>query len=161
MGGGAKSQTGFSDRTTSPGGLCGLEDHRRQPISVYFLIMPQPHLFCSTEVLNASVCYTLLFWATLELCGYVKEMKNPLCIVFPTCFIASGIFPIKRPGAICKIDDQYKFDEWSRALKAGDLGQSRGMGWGGRWEGYQDGRTHINPWLIHVNVWQNHHNIVK
>ena len=26
-----------------------------------------------------------------------------------------------------------------------------GSGWG----------THIHPWLIHVNVWQNHHNIVK
>ena len=26
-----------------------------------------------------------------------------------------------------------------------------GSGWG----------THVQPWLIHVNVWQNHHNIVK
>jgi len=26
-----------------------------------------------------------------------------------------------------------------------------GSGWG----------THVHPWLIHVNVWQNHHNIVK
>ena len=21
--------------------------------------------------------------------------------------------------------------------------------------------THVNPWLIHVNIWQNHCNIVK
>ena len=28
------------------------------------------------------------------------------------------------------------------------------MGWGGRWEGGSGGRTHVNPWLIHVNVWQ-------
>ena len=35
---------------------------------------------------------------------------------------------------VCKIDDQCKFDSISRALKAGALGQPRGMGWGGRWE---------------------------
>ena len=28
---------------------------------------------------------------------------------------------------ICKIDDQWKFNAWSRALKAGALGQHRGM----------------------------------
>ena len=26
-----------------------------------------------------------------------------------------------------------------------------GSGWG----------THVHPWLIHVNVWENHYNIVK
>ena len=30
-------------------------------------------------------------------------------------------------------------------------------GWGG--EG--DDGTHVHPWLIHVNVWQNHYNILK
>ena len=30
---------------------------------------------------------------------------------------------------------------------------------GGR--GVQDGKHMYNPWLIHVNVWQNHFNIVK
>ena len=33
-----------------------------------------------------------------------------------------------------KIDDQSKFSAWNRALKAGTLRQSRGMGWGGRWQ---------------------------
>ena len=28
------------------------------------------------------------------------------------------------------------------------------MGWGGRWEGGSGWGTHVNPWLIHVNVWQ-------
>ena len=32
-----------------------------------------------------------------------------------------------------------------QVLGAGALGRARGMGWG----------THVNPWLIHVNVWQN------
>ena len=27
--------------------------------------------------------------------------------------------------------------------------------------GIQDGRTHVHPWPIHADVWQNHHNIVK
>ena len=28
------------------------------------------------------------------------------------------------------------------------------MGWGGRWEGGSGWGTHVNPWLIHANVWQ-------
>ena len=28
------------------------------------------------------------------------------------------------------------------------------MGWGGRWEGGSGWGAHVNPWLIHVNVWQ-------
>ena len=35
-------------------------------------------------------------------------------------------------------------------LGAGALGRPRGMGWGGE---FRMG-THVNPWLIHVNVWQ-------
>ena len=31
---------------------------------------------------------------------------------------------------------------------------SRGMGWRGRWAGRLGWGTHVNPWLIHVNVWQ-------
>ena len=50
---------------------------------------------------------------------------------------------------ICETDYQSKFDAWNRALKAGALGQPRGMGWGRREEG-----THVHLWLIHLNVWQ-------
>ena len=39
-------------------------------------------------------------------------------------------------------------------LRAGALGRPRGMGWGGRWEGGSGWGTHVNPWLIHVNVSQ-------
>ena len=28
------------------------------------------------------------------------------------------------------------------------------MGWAGRWEGSSGWGTHVNPWLILVNVWQ-------
>ena len=39
-------------------------------------------------------------------------------------------------------------------LRAGALGRPRGMGWGGRREGGSRWGTHVNPLLIHVNVWQ-------
>ena len=41
-----------------------------------------------------------------------------------------------------------------RVLRAGALGRPRGMGWRGRREGGSGWGTHVNPWLIHVNVWQ-------
>ena len=52
------------------------------------------------------------------------------------------------------ISHQSKFDAWNRALKAGALGQPRGMGWGGTEEGDSGWGTHVHLWLIHVNVWQ-------
>ena len=41
-----------------------------------------------------------------------------------------------------------------QVLGAGALGWPKGMGWGGRWEGSSGCGTNVNPWLIHVNVWQ-------
>ena len=41
-----------------------------------------------------------------------------------------------------------------QVFRAGALGRPRGMGWGGSREGGLGCRTHENPWLIHVNVWQ-------
>ena len=41
-----------------------------------------------------------------------------------------------------------------QGLRAGALGRPRGMDWGGRWEGRSGWGRHVNPWLIHVNVWQ-------
>ena len=42
-----------------------------------------------------------------------------------------------------------------QVLRAGALGRPRDMEWGGRWEMGSGWGTHVNPWLIHVNVWQN------
>ena len=39
-------------------------------------------------------------------------------------------------------------------LRAGALGRPRGMEWRGRREGGSGWGTHVNSWLIHVNVWQ-------
>ena len=41
-----------------------------------------------------------------------------------------------------------------QVLGSGALGRPRGMGWGRKWEGASGWGTHVNPWLIHVNVWQ-------
>ena len=40
------------------------------------------------------------------------------------------------------------------ALGPGAIGRPRGMGWGGRRERGSGWGTHVNPWLIHVSVWQ-------
>ena len=55
---------------------------------------------------------------------------------------------------ICEIDHQSKFDAWNRAWKAGALGQPRGMGWGGRWEGDSGRGTHVYSRLIDFSIWQ-------
>ena len=41
-----------------------------------------------------------------------------------------------------------------QALGPGALGRPRGIGRRGRWEGGSGWGTHVNPWLIHVNVWK-------
>ena len=41
-----------------------------------------------------------------------------------------------------------------QVLRAGALGRPWGMGWRGRREGGSGWGTHVNPWLIHVSVWQ-------
>ena len=42
-----------------------------------------------------------------------------------------------------------------QVLGPGALRRPRGIGWRRRWEGGSGWGTHVNPWLIHVNVWQN------
>ena len=56
---------------------------------------------------------------------------------------------------ICEIYHQSRFDTWDRMFRADALGWPWGMGWGGRWEEGSGRGTHVYPWLIHVNVWQN------
>ena len=41
-----------------------------------------------------------------------------------------------------------------QVLPPGALGRPRRIGWRGRWEGGSGWGAHVNPWLIHVNVWQ-------
>ena len=46
-------------------------------------------------------------------------------------------------------------------LGAGALGRPRGMVRGGRREDGSGWGTHVHPWRMHVDVWQNEYNIVK
>ena len=41
-----------------------------------------------------------------------------------------------------------------QVLRPGALGRPWGIGWRGSWERGLEWGTHVNPWLIHVNVWQ-------
>ena len=41
-----------------------------------------------------------------------------------------------------------------QVLGSGALGRPRGMGWRERWEEGLGWGTHVNPWMIHANVWQ-------
>ena len=41
-----------------------------------------------------------------------------------------------------------------QVLGPGALGRPRGIRRRGRWEGGSGWGTHVNPWLIHANVWQ-------
>ena len=54
--------------------------------------------------------------------------------------------PIGRPSGSSK--------DKREQTRAGALGRPRGIGWGERREGGSGLGTHVNPWLIHVNVWQ-------
>ena len=56
---------------------------------------------------------------------------------------------------------QPRFDAGYRMLGAGALGRPKGMVQGGRREAGSGWGTHVNPWRIHVDVWQNQYNIVK
>ena len=41
-----------------------------------------------------------------------------------------------------------------QVLRPGALGRPRGIGWRGRWEGGSGWGIHVNPWLIHFNIWK-------
>ena len=41
-----------------------------------------------------------------------------------------------------------------KVLGPGALGRPRGIGWRGRWGGGSGWGIYVNPWLIHVHVWQ-------
>ena len=56
---------------------------------------------------------------------------------------------------------QSRFDAGCQMLGAGALGWPREMVWEGRWEGGSGLGTHVHPWRVHVDVWQNQYSIVK
>ena len=99
------------------------------------------------------------FKKTVTITLYAKQKKRHRCT--EQTFRLCG----RRWGWDVQREQHWnKYQGWNRSpaqvgcmrqvLRAGALGRPRGMGWGGRWEGGSGWGTHVNPWLIHVNVWQ-------
>ena len=72
-----------------------------------------------------------------------------------------GRMALKHDNIICEMNRQSRFDAGYRVLGASTLGWPRGMVWGGRWEWGSEWGTHVHPWWIHDDVWQNQYNKVK
>ena len=62
---------------------------------------------------------------------------------------------------IYETSHQSRFDARYWMLGAGAVGRPRGMVWGGRREEGSGWGTHVYPWQIHFDIWQNQYNIVK
>ena len=94
---------------------------------------------------------------------YEKQKKRHRCTVHRTGFWT--LWVKARVGRSERIAlKQVYYQGWNRSpaqvgcmrpvLRAHALGRPRGVGWRGRWEGGSGWGTHVNQWLIHVNVWQ-------
>ena len=91
---------------------------------------------------------------------YAKHKKRHRCIEQ-----TFGLYGRRRGWDILRTELKHVYYQgWNRSpaqvgcmrqvLRAGALGRPRGMGWEGRQEGGSGWGTHVNSWLIHVNVWQ-------
>ena len=114
-----------------------------------------------------------------SVCGSrAPELRLSVAVNGLSCSKASGIFP-DQGSNLCLLHCSGDSYHWAireapentflktkvrsapaqvgcmrQVLGAGALGRPRGMGWGGRREGGSGWGTHVNPWLIHVSVWQ-------
>ena len=100
-----------------------------------------------------------------EYSPYEINQKNCLQIDLFNDILKWTLWEKARVGCLERTASKHAYYQgWNRSpaqvgcmrqvLRAGALGRPRGMGWGGRQEGGLGWRTHVNPWLIHVNVWQ-------
>ena len=53
-----------------------------------------------------------------------------------------------------EIDHQPRLDAWDKCSDLVHWEDREGSGGEGGWRGESGWGTHVNPWLIHVNVWQ-------
>ena len=92
---------------------------------------------------------------------YAKQKKRLRCVeqTFGTLWEKARVGCFKRTAL-----KHVYYLGWNRSpaqvgcmrqvLGPGALGRPRGIGWRGRWEGGLGWGIHVNPWLIHFNVWQ-------
>ena len=100
------------------------------------------------------------FKKTVTITLYVKQKKRHRCTEQTFRLWKKARVGCSERTAL----KQVYYQGWNRSpaqvgcmrqvLGAGALGIPREMGWAGRRERGSGWGTHVNPWLIHVNVWQ-------
>ena len=115
------------------------------------------------------------FWFVLlvlkfspSICAVANGRINFILMLnnIPFLFIWFRIFPISKFKVLVEktASKHVYYLGWNRSptqvgcmrqvFGPGALGRPRGIGWRERWEGGSGWGTHVNPWLIHFNVWQ-------
>ena len=99
---------------------------------------------------------------------YARQQKRHRCIEqsFGLCGRGRGWDDLgewhwNMYNIIYETSCQSRFNAWYWMLGAGTLGRHKGMIQGGRREEGSGWGTHVYPWWIHVDIWQNQYNIVK
>ena len=99
---------------------------------------------------------------------YTRQQKRHWCIEqsFGLCgrgrgWDHLGVWHWNMYNIIYETNRQSRFDAQYWMLGAGALGQPRGIVRGGRREEGSGRGTHVYPWQIRVDIWQNQYNIVK
>ena len=124
------------------------------------------------EGVNVRVCYgsschqvnSTLLWCPCVNGATSVQISSPIQIV-AKCVRARGTLIVALSGESCwEINPLFPLKpcnfslilciDMRQVLRADALGRPRGMGQRGRREGGSGWGTHVNPWLIHVNVWQ-------
>ena len=104
---------------------------------------------------NVPIAFFCMYICPVFQAPLIEEIvSSPLCILvsfFKNNMLKSAL-------------EQVYYQGWHRSpaqvgsmrqvLRAGALRRPRGVGWGGSLERGPGRGTHVNPWLINVNVWQ-------
>ena len=136
---------------------------------------------------QASLSFTIS-WSLIKLMSVELEMPANRVIFYHSIFLLPSIFPslevFSNTSNICIMWPKYWslsfsispsneypwlvsfwIDWFDLLVLQGTLESSPTprfkMIWGGWWEGGSELGTHVHPWRIHVNVWQNQYSIVK
>ena len=96
---------------------------------------------------------------------YVRQQENHRCIAqsFGLCGRGQGWDDLGEGHCILSYVKQIASPgSMHGTVCSGHVHWDDPEGWDGKEVAGGSGcRTHVHPWLIHVNVWQKHYNIVK
>ena len=86
-----------------------------------------------------------------KFCVVKKDRKKPdSSISCHLTYLIEAQLPHLWPSLVAQLVKN--LSAMRQVLGPGALGKPRGIRWRGRWEGGSGWGTHVNPWLIHVNV---------